>query len=84
MTLTDKRGEDGSLTLKEYHVARLVTQGLTNKQIAEVLNRSPFSVRNVIIKILRKLNFKTRAQIAFAVGTKNADLILLKGSSDLS
>lgn len=52
------------LTSREETVARLISQGRTNREIAEELaisiNTVIFHVRN----ILRKLNFKNRAQIA--------------------
>ncbi len=52
------------LTLREEQIAVFITQGLTNKQIADVLDLPPISVRVHIIDILRKANAKDQTELA--------------------
>jgi DNA-binding NarL/FixJ family response regulator len=56
------------LTAREQQIAILVAQGLSNKEIAQQLRLSQFTVRNEVINILRKLELKNRIQVAFLVG----------------
>ena len=56
--------KQAGLTDRQQKIAGLVTEGLTNRQIAQELNRSPYTVRNEVIIILRKLNVKNRVQLA--------------------
>ncbi len=59
------------LSLQERQVVLLIAEGLTNREIAERLGLSVFTVRNQVGRILRKLNAKNRSQIAFAVGRRS-------------
>ena len=59
------------LSLQERQVSLLIAEGLTNREIAERLGLSVFTVRNQVGRILRKLNAKNRSQIAFAVGRRS-------------
>ena len=52
------------LTEREYEVARLVAEGLDNREIAATAYLSEGTVRNNIISILSKMNLKNRTQIA--------------------
>ena len=52
------------LTPREETVARLIAEGKTNREIAEELGISINTVIFHVRNILRKLNFKNRAQIA--------------------
>jgi non-specific serine/threonine protein kinase len=54
----------GGLTSREREVARLVSQGKSNREIAEALVLSERTVENHISNILMKLGFTSRAQIA--------------------
>jgi DNA-binding NarL/FixJ family response regulator len=56
------------LTPKEQQIAMLVAQGLTNKEIAQRLGSSPFTVRNQVKIIIRKLELKNRIQVAYLIG----------------
>jgi DNA-binding NarL/FixJ family response regulator len=56
------------LTPKEQQIAKLVAQGLTNKEIAQRLGSSPFTVRNQVKIIIRKLELKNRIQVAYLIG----------------
>jgi non-specific serine/threonine protein kinase len=55
---------DDRLTRREREVAALVARGLTNRQIASELHLSERTIGNRVTKILRKLGFASRAQIA--------------------
>ena len=50
------------LSSREIEVLRLVREGKTNQQIGLVLNISPFTVKNHMQKIMRKLKVGNRAQ----------------------
>lgn len=45
-------------------MAALVAQGMSNRQIASALDRSPSTVHGHIVNILAKMRFACRAQIA--------------------
>ncbi|HEX6711704.1 MAG TPA: tetratricopeptide repeat protein, partial [Rubrobacter sp.] len=53
-----------NLTRREREVARLVSQGLTNRQIAEALFVSERTVDHHVSNILKKLNLSSREQVA--------------------
>jgi len=55
-----------SLTPREQDIARLVAQGLTNKEIAETLFLSEGTVRNNIVVIMEKLGVTNRTQLGMA------------------
>jgi len=52
-----------SLTLRECDIARLVAQGMTNKEIGNQLFLSEGTVRNNIAVIMEKLDVKNRTQL---------------------
>ena len=56
------------LTHQEQKIIVLVAQGLTNKEIAQRLGSSPFTVRNQVKVIIRKLELKNRIQVAYLFG----------------
>jgi DNA-binding NarL/FixJ family response regulator len=56
------------LTHQEKQIVVLVAQGLTNKEIAQQLGSSPFTVRNQVKAIMRKLRLKNRVQVAYLIG----------------
>jgi two-component system, NarL family, nitrate/nitrite response regulator NarL len=53
----------GSLTVREREIVRLVTEGLTNKDIAERLYISEATARNHLTSILDKLDLSDRFQL---------------------
>jgi DNA-binding NarL/FixJ family response regulator len=60
----DGGGRPAALSPREAEVARLVAEGLTNRQIAERLVISERTAQNHVQHILTKLGFTTRSQIA--------------------
>jgi non-specific serine/threonine protein kinase len=54
----------GALTRRERDVAALIAQGLTNRQIADELVISEMTADSHVSHILRKLGFRSRAQVA--------------------
>ena len=65
------------LTRREWEVARLITQGLSNRRIAQHLVLSERTVDSHVSHILRKLGLGSRAQIAAWVVTNTRPLTLL-------
>ena len=57
-------GPGGALTRKELEIAQLVSEGLTNREIADRLVISERTVDNHVQHILTKLDFHRRSQIA--------------------
>jgi DNA-binding CsgD family transcriptional regulator len=60
------------LSKRELEVARLVAQGLTNKDIARTLFISQRTAEGHVAQICNKLGFSTRAQIAAWAATADA------------
>jgi DNA-binding NarL/FixJ family response regulator len=58
------RNRRPALSARELEVARLVADGLTNRQIAERLVISERTAQNHVQHILTKLGFTSRSQIA--------------------
>lgn len=61
-------GPIGALTAREREIARLVTRGLSNKEIATALVIEPATVKNHVHQILRKLAVQRRGQAAALLG----------------
>jgi DNA-binding NarL/FixJ family response regulator len=57
-------GPGGALTRKELEIAQLVSEGRTNREIADALVISERTVDNHVQHILTKLDFHRRSQIA--------------------
>ncbi len=53
----------GELTSREQEIFRSITQGLSNKEIAELLVISEGTVKTHVNNLLRKLNLKDRVQL---------------------
>ncbi|MCL2361440.1 MAG: response regulator transcription factor [Defluviitaleaceae bacterium] len=60
-----------TLTPREQDIARLVAQGLPNKDIATQLYLSEGTVRNNIVVIMEKLNVSNRTQLGMAYYSHN-------------
>jgi predicted ATPase/DNA-binding CsgD family transcriptional regulator len=67
-----ERIEAGPLAKREAEVARLVAEGLSNKQIGARLFISESTVASHIRSILNKLGFNSRAQIASWITSSNS------------
>jgi DNA-binding NarL/FixJ family response regulator len=58
------RTADGALTDREEEVLRLLAEGLTDREIAEVFAISPRTVESHVSSILRKFSLRNRAEAA--------------------
>jgi non-specific serine/threonine protein kinase len=54
----------GPLTRREWEVARLITQGLSNREVGKALAISERTVDAHVLHILNKLGFNSRTQVA--------------------
>ena len=64
------------LTAREFAVARLITEGLTNAEIASALSITPTTARSHVEHILAKLGASRRAEIAaWAVAVERAPAV---------
>ncbi|HVS06534.1 MAG TPA: LuxR C-terminal-related transcriptional regulator [Candidatus Dormibacteraeota bacterium] len=54
----------GGLSRREWQVAQLIGEGMTNREIADRLFISPRTAEGHVLQILNKLGFQRRAQIA--------------------
>jgi len=57
-----------SLSAREAEIARLSALGRSNKQIAQALSLSPFTVRNHLDSVYRKLGVSKRSELAALAG----------------
>jgi DNA-binding CsgD family transcriptional regulator len=57
-------GDPTALTLREEEIAKLVSRGLTNRQIASELSISEHTVATHITKILRRLRLNSRSRLS--------------------
>lgn len=62
-----RRGYGNALSPRELEVARLVAQGLTNRQVAEALFLSPRTVDRHLSAVMRKLDVHSRTAVALAI-----------------
>lgn len=69
--VTTERGSTGVLGRREADVARLLADGLTNKEIGARLFISERTVESHVRNILNKLGFNSRAQIAGWLATES-------------
>lgn len=60
--------EPVDLTPAEERVCELVLQGLSNKEIASVLNRAEPTIKNQVASILRKHGVPSRARLIAVFG----------------
>lgn len=67
---TEEVGKTLPLTKREWEVAKLVAQGLCNRMIAQQLGIGEQSVKNLMARIMSKLNCKNRTQVALLLNAK--------------
>ncbi len=58
------RTRSGELTIRERQVLALVAQGLSNKEIARMVNTTTGTVNGHVHNIIKKLNVANRTQAA--------------------
>ena len=51
------------LTPREREVLQLIVEGRTTKEIAQVMTRSPYTVRNHRVRLMKKLGARTRIEL---------------------
>lgn len=56
--------DDNLLTRREYEIARLVAQGMSNRRISSVSGLREQSVKNLVSVIMRKMGCENRVQVA--------------------
>ncbi len=78
----DKLGIE-SIVPNELKIIRLVSRGLSNKEIAAKLNFSEGTVRNYLSSILAKLNLRDRTQLAIWALQTGAQVLQSKESEDI-
>jgi DNA-binding NarL/FixJ family response regulator len=61
---SSKLMESVRMTKRERQVIDLISDGMTNKEIAQKLNLSPYTVKSHVHNVLEKLALHTRVQIA--------------------
>jgi DNA-binding NarL/FixJ family response regulator len=70
-----------TMTKREKQVIELIADGLTNKEIAQKLHLSPYTVKSHVHNILEKLALNTRVQIAKHAHLSNAYKIAMDNTS---
>lgn len=63
-------GSGRRLTPREVEVATLIGQGMSNRQIAQILGIQEQSVKNLASTIMRKLDCKNRVQVALRLSAQ--------------
>jgi DNA-binding NarL/FixJ family response regulator len=58
-----KTAQPSGLTPREESVARLVAEGMGNREIAETLHLSQHTVKNYLVRIFEKLGFSSRVEL---------------------
>jgi DNA-binding NarL/FixJ family response regulator len=68
LTAQPPADSDGVVSARELHVATLVAEGLTNRQIGQRLGISPHTVARHVTHARSKLGLRSRAQLAVWAG----------------
>lgn len=64
--------DDSLLTRREYEIARLVAQGLSNRRISGISGLREQSVKNLVSVIMRKMGCENRVQVALKLVNSDA------------
>lgn len=62
-----------NLTEREIQILLLISEGQTNREIAEQMSYTPGTVRNMVSAILGKLHLSNRAELAVYAVTNRLD-----------
>jgi NarL family two-component system response regulator LiaR len=62
--LSDSSDDDIALSDREREILPLLAKGMSNKQIAARLHRSPFTIRYHVSQLIKKLDATNRAEVA--------------------
>lgn len=65
-SLPESRASGIKLSRREQEIAKLVGRGLTNRAIAQELDLSEQSVKNLVSRVLKKTGLDNRVQLALA------------------
>jgi NarL family two-component system response regulator LiaR len=68
--LVDSAESATELTDREREVLALLVKGMSNKEIAKQLHRSPFTVRHHVSQLIKRLGAANRAEVA-AIATRS-------------
>jgi two-component system, NarL family, nitrate/nitrite response regulator NarL len=72
-TLTSEDIQESiNLTRREREIVSLISEGLSNKEIAQQLNIATFTVKSHVHNILEKLDLRTRLEVAVFAQKKQA------------
>jgi len=63
-TMTKARGDTDSLSDREEKVLQLISEGMTNRQIAGAMSLAEGTVKNYVSRIMEKLHANTRTELA--------------------
>ena len=70
-TVTPKKGNDFGLTSREKEILKFVAEGLNNKDIADKLCLSLYTVKNHVSNVIQKLAVEDRTQAAILALKEN-------------
>lgn len=59
-----------SMTPQQTRIAELVARGMTNRQIAAALDRSPRTVGNTLSRLYAHLNIRSRTELAVLMAAR--------------
>ncbi|RDI25587.1 helix-turn-helix transcriptional regulator [Lentzea flaviverrucosa] len=71
LTAQPHTGDDGLISARGLHVATLVAEGLTNRQIGQRLGISPHTVARHVTHARSKLGLRSRSQLAVWAGRQS-------------
>ena len=68
------------LSKREEEVARLVTSGLSNREISRKLGLSQHTVKNYLFRVFEKLGFSTRIELVLYMLSQGRRPVAVDGS----
>jgi DNA-binding NarL/FixJ family response regulator len=67
------RADAEQLSDKEEKILQLISEGMINRQIANVMFLAEGTVKNYVSRIMEKLHANTRTELALLVGRKRPE-----------